>query len=170
MVKAASRQTRNEKLENLIMNQTLIYMSLFEEAFTALAEKMNEAMTEGAAVVADALGGKAKAPAKRKGGALPPAVKAEIGYLFSDMRQEMASQTPQDRGAFDRYVSRPEFDEGIAIVERYDFQRPKLTEKLTDEILASYVFLLQSGDGELRSMFKELNEWQRGLPKPPWAT
>jgi hypothetical protein len=66
-------------------------------------------------------------------------------------------------------VASAAFDKGIQIVEKYDFGRPKLTEKLTDEVLASYVFLLQSGDKALGKMFEELADWQSGLPKPPWA-
>ena len=107
---------------------------------------------------------------KRLKNEVTPAVRAEIGSLFSGIREEMSSQWPKDAAVFKRYVSSPAFDKGIEIVERYDFRRPKLTEKLSDELLASYVFLLQSGDKELGRMFKELAEWQAALPKPPWAT
>ena len=55
-------------------------------------------------------------------------------------------------------------------MESHDFGRPKLTEELSDEVLASYVFLVQSGNAEIAKMFKELSEWQSGLPKPPWAS
>jgi hypothetical protein len=71
---------------------------------------------------------------------------------------------------FKQYISSPAFDRGIEIVEAYDFGRPRLTEKLSDEALASYVFLVQSGNTEIGRMFKELAEWQSGLPEPPWAT
>ena len=36
-------------------------------------------------------------------------------------------------------------------------------------VLASYVFLLLSGDKELGRMFKEIDGWKAGLPEPPWA-
>ena len=175
MVKRRLASTRDEKLENLIMNHSLIFMGMFEEAFSTVAEKMTVALSEGAGALADALaqGASSKPGAggvgERLKNEVTPAVRAEIGNLFSGIREEMSSQWPKDAAVFKRYISSPAFDRGIEIVERYDFRRPKLTEKLSDEVLASYVFLLQSGDKELGRMFKELTEWQAGLPKPPWA-
>ena len=52
-------------------------------------------------------------------------------------------------------------------MEKYDFGLPKLTEKLSDEDLASYVVLLKSGDAKLGEMFQELGRWQENMPKPP---
>jgi len=173
MVKRRPASTRDEKLENLIMNHSMIFMGMFEEAFSAVAEKMTEALSEGAGALADALAGGQSPPGASAGRRLKnevtPAVRAEIGNLFSGIREEMTSQRPQNAAVFKRYISSPAFDKGIEIVERYDFRRPKLTERLSDEVLASYVFLLQSGDKELGRMFKELTEWQAALPKPPWA-
>ena len=62
-----------------------------------------------------------------------------------------------------------QFDKGVAIVESYDFHRPRLTERLSDETLASYVFLLKGGDAQASKMFRELADWQKKLPRPPWA-
>lgn len=175
MVKRGPASSRDEKLENLIANHTMIFMGMFEEAFSALAEQMTAALSEGAGAIADVLArGSTSEPEgtgawKKLKDEITPAVRAEIGNLFSGIREEMSSQWPKDPAVFKRYISSPAFDEGIEIVKRYDFQRPKLTEKLSDEVLASYVFLLQSGDKELGRMFKELTEWQAALPKPPWA-
>lgn len=167
--------SRDEKLENVIVNHSMIFMGMFEEAFSDIAEQMTAALSEGAGAIADVLargmgseqGGSGVAKRLKEG--VTPAVRAQIGNLFSGIREEVSSQRPKDPEAFKRYVSSPAFDKGIEIVERYDFRRPKLTEKLSDEVLASYVFLLQSRDEELVSMFKELTEWQATLPKPPWA-
>jgi len=174
MAKRRPSSSRDEKLQNLIMNHSMIFMGMFEEAFSTLAEKMTEALSEGAGAIADALAGDASKPGaasvrEKMKGEITPAVRAEIGNLFSGIREEISSQWPKDAAIFKSYISSPAFDRGIEIVERYDFRRPKLTEKLSDEVLASYVFLLQSGDKELGRMFKELSEWQAGLPKPPWA-
>jgi len=174
MTKRRPASSRDEKLQNLIMNHSMIFMGMFEEAFSSLAEKMTEALSEGAGAIAEALSGDASKPGaagvrEKTKGEITPAVRAEIGNLFSGIREEISSQWPKDPSIFKAYISSPAFDRGIEIVERYDFRRPKLTDELSDEVLASYVFLLQSGDKELGRMFKELSEWQASLPKPPWA-
>jgi hypothetical protein len=173
---AVNDLTREEKLENLIMNHSMIFMGMFEEAFSTLAEKMTEAFAEGTPAVADALAGDAVSGAsgargagKKPGEEIPLQVRIQIEDLFWGIRDEASSQLPKEAGVFKRYVSSPVFDKGLEIVERYDFARPKLTEKLSDEVLASYVFLLQSRDKDLERMFEELAEWQANLPKPPWG-
>jgi hypothetical protein len=178
MVGQGSGLTREEKLENLIMNHSMVYMGMFEEVFSTLAEKLTEALAVGTAAVADALTKGAPSGSGASGAAgagkkpmdeIPLEVRIQIEDVFSGIREEVSSQWPKDAGLFKRYVSSPAFDKGLEIVERYDFARPKLTEKLGDEVLASYVFLLQSGDKGLGRMFKELADWQASLPKPPWG-
>lgn len=168
-----SERTREEKLENIIVNYSMIFMGVFEEAFSMFAEKMTEAMGDLAGGLAEALApsssgsssGEDRQPLK-----VPPEIGEGIRHVFSEIREEVESQLPKDSSGFKEYVSSPVFDKGIEIVERYDFHRPNLTQRLSDEALASYVFLLQSGDKELELMFKELSEWQKGLPKSPWGT
>jgi hypothetical protein len=177
MVRQPKGPTRDEKLENLIMNHSMIFMGMFEEAFSTLAEKMTEALAVGAGAVADALAGVSSTGAKRPSagiskkfqGEITPEVRSQIGEVFSGIREEMASQWPKNTSVFKKYITSPAFDKGIKIVGAYDFGRPRITEKLSDEVLASYVFLVQSGDPEVAKMFKELSEWQSTLPKPPWA-
>ncbi len=178
MVKRRAGPKRDEKLENLIMNHSMIFMGLFEEAFSTIAEKMTEATAVGAGAMADALTGgspsgskesRATRAGKKARHELAPEVRTQIGHVFSEIREEMASQWPKNAKVFKQYISSPAFDKGIEIVERYDLGRPRLTEKLSDEVLASYIFLVQSGNPEIGRMFRELAEWQSGLPKPPWA-
>jgi hypothetical protein len=164
MVDQGGRKARDEKLENLIMNHSMIFMGMFDEAFSAIADKMTEASGER---MSDSTSVGMADPGKRVSGEIAPEVRAQIGYAFSGIREEMVSEWPKDASVFLQYVSSPAFDRGIEIVEKYDFGRPKLTEKLTDEVLASYVFLLKSGDKELGKMFKELADWKSGLPTPP---
>jgi hypothetical protein len=177
MVKKGASPTRDEKLENLIMNHSMIFMGMFEEAFATIADKMTEVMAAGTAAMAEALGGVSSGSrdtgtadvGKKITDEITPEVRAQIGRVFSGIREEMASQWPTNASIFKQYIASPEFDKGIEIVERYDFGRPKLTERLSDEALASYVFLVQSGDPKIGKMFKELADWQSGLSKPPWA-
>lgn len=131
------------------MNYSMIFMGMFEEPLLAIAEEMTQAAPKGQ---------------------VTPAVRAEIESIFSSIREEMSSQWPKEASAFKRYVSNPAFDKGVEVVERHDFGRPRLTEKLSDEVLASYVFLLQSGDKEMGGMFRELAEWRGSLPKAPWSS
>ena len=136
------------------MNHSMIFMGMFEEAFSTLAEKMTEAMAMGTAAIADALAEACRrAPRTREPQSskkiqdeITPEVRTQIGHVFSGIREEMASQWPKNASVFKQYISSPAFDKGIEIVEKYDFGRPRLTEKLSDEVLASYVFLVQSGD------------------------
>jgi len=166
MVDRPSRHTRDEKLENLIVNHSMIFMGTFEESFSAIADRMTEASVED---TSDPKDGRTPSPGMRASKELPPDVLTQISQVFSGIREEMDSQWPKDGSVFVHYVSNPAFDRGIEIVEKHDFGRPKLTERLSDKVLASYVFLLQSGDKELGRMFKELADWRSGLPKPPWA-
>ena len=176
MVRKAGGPSRNKKLENLIKNHSMIFMGMFEEAFATIAEAMTETMTAGTASIVDALGGslggskKGKTPASTAKDGLAPHVRVQIGQALSGIREELESQWPKSSSAFRQYISSPAFDKGIRIVDKYDFKRPKLTEELSDEVLASYIFLVQSGNADIAKMFKELSEWQEGLPKPPWGT
>jgi hypothetical protein len=178
MVKKGASPTRDEKLENIIMNHSMIFMGMFEEAFATIADKMTEVMATGTAAMAEALGGVSSGSGgagtadvgKKIKDEITPEIRTQIGNVFSGIREEMASQWPKSASVFKQYVASPAFDRGIEIVERYDFGRPKLTEKLSDEVLTSYVFLVQSGDPKIGELFKELAEWQTGLPKPPWVS
>ncbi len=152
------------------MNHSMIFMAMFEEAFSTIAEKMTEAMTMGGGAMADALAGSSGTSGvqRKVKEEVAPEVRRQIGSAFSGIREEIAEQWPKNESVFKQYISGPAFDRGVEIVERYDFGRPKLTEKLSDEVLASYVFLVQSGNAEIGKMFKELAEWQAALPTPPW--
>jgi hypothetical protein len=160
---------REEKLQNLMANHSMIFMGMFEESFAEIAERMTEAVSAEARAMAGGLGRPSAERVDKNLKGLTPEIRAHIGLLFSDIREEIALQWPKNPELFRRYISSPAFDQGIAIVERYDLGRPRLTEALSDEVLASYVFLLKGGDPKATKMFKELSEWQGGLPKPPWA-
>lgn len=163
--------TRDEQLENLIVNHSLIFMGMFEEAFADIAEKMTQAMGKAAGAMAGALGAPEKSVSEVDENVkkVTPEMMAQITHAFSSLREEMEAQWPKNPKVFKDFISGPGFDKGIAIVEKYDFGRPKLTEKLSDDVLASYIFLVKSGDAKIAAMFKELSDWQAGMPRPPWA-
>lgn len=131
----AESLTRDEKIKNLITNHTLIFMGMFEEAFSTIAEKLTETMSLAGSAIADAIAGSGtgqeiKEMAKAD---IAPEVRREIERAFSEIREEMASQWPKNPEVFNRYISNPDFDKGILIVEKFDFGRPKITERLDDQ-------------------------------------
>jgi hypothetical protein len=160
MAKRRLVPAREERLQNLLTNHSMIFMGMFEEALTALADRM-----------ADAPSGSKRSgtsASKKDKDEVAPEVRAMISDVFSGIREEASSELTRDPHAFKRYVSGPAFDKGLEIMEKYDFGRPMLTESLSDDVLASYVFLLLSGDKDIGRMFKEVSEWKAGLPEPPW--
>lgn len=170
MVDGRGRPARDKKIENLIMNHSMIFMGIFEEAFSTLADRMTEALAIGTAAMAEALAqGSGARVAKKAKAELSPELRLQIGNLLSGIREEIASEWPKNATVFKKYISSSDFDKGIKIVEKYDFGRPRITEKLSDEVIASYIFLLESGDKDLREMFKQLSAWQASLPRPPWS-
>jgi hypothetical protein len=66
----------------------------------------------------------------------------------------------------EQMLSDPTFEVGPKIIEKYDFNLPKLTQELDDEGLSQYSQLLASEDVRFVKMFKELTEWINSLPKP----
>jgi len=161
MAKRRTVSAREVRLENLLTNHSMVYMGMFDEALTSLAERIAEEPSASRRLRASASNN-----AKHE---VAPELRAQIAEVFSGIREEASSERPPDPRAFKRYASGQAFDRGLEIVEKHDFGRPKLTERLSDDVLASYVFLLLSGDEELGKMFKEISEWKAGLPKPPWA-
>lgn len=142
VVKGA-RESRDEKAENLLLNQSVVFMGLFEEALTDMGDRLAETHD---------LSG----PAREL-----------VSEILSDIREEAVAQMPKDPRDLKRYVADPVFDEGIEIAERYDFDRPKLTESLDDMMLASYILLLKGGDPKAKKMLRELQDWQKRLPGHP---
>lgn len=159
MAKRRPLPAREEKLRNLLTNYSAIFMGVFEEPLTALVDMMADAPSSPA--------GSGRSAKSRE--VITPQARALISDVASELRQEASSGLTRDPRAFKRYVSGAAFDRGLQIVEEHDFGRPRLTESLSDDVLASYIFLLLSGDKDLTRMFRDIAEWKAGLPEPPWA-
>ena len=102
MTKQTPGPTRDERLENLIMNHSMIFMGMFEEALSDIAEKITEAFATGASAMAGALAGvssgsgsEAADMGRKKLKEMSPEVKTQIGHVFSEIREEMASHWPK---------------------------------------------------------------------------
>ena len=162
---------------NLMTNFTILFASMFKDAFADLAAKMAEVTVGMGDAIADAmsegLSGETKgAKGIKKKEMVKPEITAQVSQevkkMFSGLREQVSSRMPENSPEFEAYFANPAFDQGIAIVDKYDFGRPKITEKLGDGDLTSYLVLLKSGDEKLGKMFQELGQWQQGLPKPPF--
>lgn len=164
--------TRDQKVENLILNYSMIVMSTFEEMFASLAAKLADTMGEITQTMGEAMTGTGSGTPPRerrvetKVPKVGPQVSAEVKKAFAQLRAEARSQLSMKDKSFKEFVRNPALDGGVKIVEKYDFRLPKLTEQLSDEDFASYVLLIRKENHELAKMLGELGEWQKGVPKP----
>lgn len=135
-----ARASRDDKIRNLLLNQSVIFMGLFEEALADVGDRLAETK--------DVSG----------------SARNLVSELLSEIREEALAQIPSPP-ELERHVADPAFDEGIEIAERYDLNLPRLTESLDDMTLASYIFLLKGGNPDATRMLRELQDWQKRLPK-----
>ncbi len=165
---AYGKLTRDEKVENLVTNFTMIMMGIFEGAFTAMASTMTTALTKAADALTEALdqgGGPPSKKPKAKPTKPEVDVDAKMKEVFASLRKEVADGFSHKDEKFKRFIKDPAFDTGVKIVERHRFKLPRLTERLSDAELAGYVTLIQNGDAEVSKMMQELGDWQKTTPK-----
>jgi hypothetical protein len=158
--------TRDQKVENLVFNFSMIMLGMFEGAFAALAEGMATALSQTADALTDAFDSSGK-PRERKKVSNDVAVEvnAKIKDSFSGLRKEVAEGFSGGSKPFKEFIKDPAFDEGLRIVESHQLKIPPLTSTLTDSQLAGYVSLIQGGDPEMAKMMSELAEWQKKTPR-----
>ncbi len=160
--------SRDEKVENLVINFSMIMMGMFEGVFTAMASTLASTLTKTAEALTEAMDegqGSSKKEKKRPTQEVEPEVAAKMKDVFAGLRNEVAEGFSDRDQNFKRFTKDPSFDEGVRIVERHPLTLPMLTEHLTDADLARYVALIQAGDPEVSKMMQELGEWQNTTPK-----
>jgi hypothetical protein len=86
--------------------------------------------------------------------------------VISDLKKDIYTQMKQKKQMLEQMLSNPTFKVGPKIIEKYDYNLPKLTQELDDTVLSQYSQLLVSEDVRFVKMFKELTEWINSLPKP----
>ncbi len=160
-----SKTDREDKILNAMVNTSVILMSTMMDAFAQVMVKTTSALAEG---ISEAFGGKeaekqVDAEFKQK----LPEVDGKMKGMISDIRKDIYAQMGQKRREIEPLLSDPVFDVGPEIIEKYDFNLPKLSEELDDAALAQYSQLLVSEDPRFAEMFKELAGWLNSLPKPP---
>ena len=159
-----SETNLEDKIIYAIANTSVILMSTMMDAFTQVIGSTMGAIASG---MAGALGGEEasdKVDQELKQGL--PGIDEKMKAGISDLRKEIYSQITQKRQDLKLVFSDPVFEVGPKIIEKYDFNLPKLTQKLDDDVLSQYSKLIVSEDVRFAKMFKELTEWISSLPKP----
>jgi hypothetical protein len=163
---AGAGLSRDEKVENLVINFSMIMMGMFEGVFAAMAAGMATALSQTADALTEALDSGNPALSKRpKAEDVDAEVKTKVKEVFSGLRNEVAEGFAGKDKKFKEFIKDPAFDAGVRIVESHNLKLPRLTEPLSDSDLAGYVTLIQNGDPEVAKMMQELGEWQKDTPR-----
>ncbi len=162
-VVSPSEACPEDKIIYAMANTSVILMGMMMGAFTQVVGSTMGAMASG---MAEAFGGKEtsdKVDEEIKHDL--PEIDAKMKAGISEMRKDIYSQMKQKRQEIKAIFADPAFEVGPKIIEKYDFNLPKLTEELDDKALSQYSQLLVSEDPRFVEMFKELTEWISSLPK-----
>lgn len=158
--------SRDQKVENLVFNFSMIMLGMFEGAFAAMAEGMATVLSKTADALTGALDASVEPSSKRKTDSdMAAEMNARVKGAFAGLRKEVADGFSGGEKPFKEFIKDPVFDEGIRIVESHSLELPPLTASLTDSELAGYVAKIQSGDPEMAKMMSELAEWQKRTPR-----
>ena len=159
---------REAKILNAMANTSVILMSTMMGAFTKVMVDSTSALASG---MAEAFGGKdtGKEVDKEIKQDLPQ-IDEKMAALISDIRKDIYAQMSQKRSELAPLLCDPSFDVGPEIIEKYNFNLPRLTEELDDNALAQYSQLLANEDADFVKMFSDLAQWLNSLPKPPEKT
>jgi len=153
-----------DKIINAMVNTSVILMSTMMGSFTQVIGSTMGAMASG---MAEAMGGKeASNKVNQEINQGLPEIDGKMKAMISDLRKDIYSQMRQKRQELEPMLSDPVFKVGPEIIEKYDFNLPKLTQELDDNALTRYSQLLVSEDVRFGNMFKELTEWINSIPKP----
>ena len=160
---SASEGILEDKIIYAISNTSVILMSMMMGAFTTVIGSTMGAMASG---MAEAIGGKeASDKVDKEIKKDQPELDVKIKSMISDIRKDIYSQMKQKKQELEQILSDPTFAVGPKIIEKYDFNLPRLTQELDDNALSQYSQLLVSEDERFVNMFKELTEWINSLPK-----
>ena len=153
-----------DKIIYAMANTSVILMSTMIGAFTQVIGSTMGAMASG---MAEAMGGKEASDQVdqeiKKG---LPEIDEKMKTGISDLKKEIYAQMLQKRKELDQMLSNPVFEVGPKIIDKYNFNLPKLTQELNDDDLTQYSQMIVNENADFTKMFKELIEWLNSLPKP----
>jgi hypothetical protein len=156
---------RETKILNVICNTTILLTSVMTEAITGIFTKLS---TEMVTALATGLGAPEDTAKEAQGKTedfqkeLPKEMRAQV----LAMKKDITMQLNEKKEKIVPLLADRRFDEGIAIVERYEFSLPKLTNNLDDRSLLGYIALLSQNNEQFTKMFQEILEWMKNLPQP----
>jgi hypothetical protein len=160
-----NNQGRETKILNVICNTTILLMSIMTEAltsaFTELSKEMITTITTGLDASADTVK-KIHDETDNIQNEFPKQMREQL----LGMKVEITAQLSEKKEKFASILADGRFDEGIAIVERYNFNLPNLSCDLDERSLLMYFALLQENNEQFTKMFQELVEWMKNLPQP----
>ena len=160
-----SNQGRESKILNLICNTSILLMSIMTEAFTdvfsKLSKEMITAITTGIGTPTSAIK-EIHGETEKLQNELPKQMREQLLTIKTDITAQMRDKKEK----FASIITDRRFDEGIAIVERYNFNLPKFSCDLDEHSLLGYLALLQENNEQFTKMFQELLEWMKDLPQP----
>ncbi len=160
--------SRENKIMNTIVNTSILLMGTL---MGGLGELMVNVTGELASGMTEAFAGeKAGKEAREKVKQKLPEVNDKMREMISSMRKDIYLQMEQKNKEIAPFMADPVFDLGPQKVDSYDFGIPKLTERLDDDTLAQYTYLLISEDATFAELFGQLMEWLNKLPKEPKDT
>ena len=152
-------QDRESKILNIMLNTSILLMTLmtdaFSDAFAGMAAEMAQTVAAGVA-------GTDKAPTtketfQRMKTEFPKETITQIIQMKTDMKKQLEAKKDVVR----KKSTDPKFDQGITIAEQYDVGVPSLTGDLDEQSLLNYLVLLKAQDASCTKMFQELMEWMK---------
>ena len=159
-----NNQGRETKILNVICNTTILLMSIMTEAltgiFTKLSKEMIAAINTGLDTPADTIK-EIRGETNNIQSELPKQIREQL----LAMKIDVTTQMKEKKEKFASLIADKRFDEGIAIVERYNFNLPQLSCDLDERSLLGYMTLLQQNNEQFTKMFQELLEWMKDLPQ-----
>lgn len=158
------KKANSDEILNVISNTSIVLMGTMMGGLTQAMGSIMKDMTSG---IAGAMGGeKAADKVKTDFDKMNPETKSKVIGMVVDMRKQMYEQLDEKKASIIELMTDAVFNKGPAIVEKYSFGLPKLTQRLDDDTIAHYMILLESGEPNFKKMFKELMDWMNTLPKP----
>jgi hypothetical protein len=160
-----NNQGRETKILNVICNTSVLLMSIITEAFTDiftnLSKEMIIAITTGIGAPTNTIK-EIHGETEKIQNELPKQMREQLLVMKTDI----TSQLKEKKEKLASIIADKKFDEGIAIVEHYNFNLPKLSCDLDERSLLGYLALLQETNEQFTKMFQELLEWMKDLPQP----
>lgn len=159
-----NNQSREAKIMNVICNTTILLMSIMTEAFTSIFTKLSKEMITAITTVLDTPADTIK-EINAKTNNIQNELPKQIREQLLAMKKDVTAQMNEKKEKITSLIADKSLDEGIAIVERYNFNLPKLSCDLDERSLLGYMILLQQNDEQFTKMFQELLKWMKDLPQ-----